>query len=85
MSVSQFVGMLKSTHALMIFDRHVNLKYCYGSRNFWARGYCADAVGKNEKMISNYIKNQLEEDFANDQISLKVYYLTLIPFSFNRL
>ena len=73
MSVAQFIGTLKSKSALMIFDRHANLKYRYGSRNFWARGYFVDTVGKNEKMIANYIKNQLEEDYAKDQISLKEF------------
>ena len=57
----------------MFFDSHANLKYRYGSRNFCARGYFVDTVGKNEKMIANYIKNQLEQDYASDQISLKEY------------
>ena len=73
MSIAQFVGTLKSKSALMIFDRHANLKYKYGSRNFWRRGYFADTVGKNAKMIQEYIQNQLEEDLASDQISLKEY------------
>ena len=59
--------------ALMIFDRHANLKYKYGRRNFWARGYFVDTVGRNEKAIKEYIKNQLEEDYMTDQISLKEY------------
>ena len=71
MSVAQFVGTLKSKSALMIFDRHANLKYKYGSRNFWCRGYYVDTVGKNAKMIENYIRNQLEEDYVKDQISMK--------------
>lgn len=57
----------------MIFDRHANLKYKYGNRHFWARGYYIDSVGKNEKMIKEYIHNQLEEDIMNDQISIKEY------------
>lgn len=73
MSVAQIVGTLKSKSALMIFDRHANLKYKYGSRSFWCRGYYVDTVGKNEKVIKEYIKNQLEEDLASDQISLKEY------------
>ena len=73
MSVAQFMGTLKSKSALMIFDRHANLKYKYGSRNFWCRGYYVDTVGKNEKMIKDYIKNQLEEDYTSDQISLKEF------------
>ena len=73
MSVAQFVGTLKSKSALMIFDRHANLKYKYGSRNFWCRGYYVDTVGKNEKMIKDYIRNQLEEDYTSDQISLKEF------------
>ena len=32
-----------------------------------------DTVGKNEKMIQEYIRNQLEEELASDQISLKEY------------
>ena len=72
-SVAQFMGRLKSKSALMIFDRHANLKYKYGSRNFWCRGYYVDTVGKNEKMIKDYIRNQLEEDYTSDQISLKEF------------
>ena len=57
----------------MIFDRHANLKYKYGSRSFWCRGYYVDTVGKNERLIQEYIKNQLQEDNMNDQISMKEY------------
>ena len=73
MSISQFVGTLKSKSALMIFDRHANLKYRYGSRNFWCRGYYVDTVGKNAKIIGEYIRNQLEEDLAIDQVTMKEY------------
>ena len=73
LSVAQFMGYLKSKSALMIFDRHANLKYKYGNRNIWARGYFADTVGKNEKAIRSYIRNQLEEDYIKDQISIKEY------------
>ena len=73
MSIAQFVGTLKSKSALMIFDRHANLKYKYGNRSFWCRGYYVDTVGKNERMIRDYIRNQLEEDLASDQIILKEY------------
>lgn len=73
MSVAQFVGTLKSKSALMIFDRHANLKYRYGNRNFWCRGYYVDTVGKNAKVIENYIRNQLESDLATDQITMKEY------------
>ena len=62
MSIAQFVGTLKSKSALMIFDRHANLKFKYGNRSFWCCGYYVDTVGKNEKMIREYIRNQLEED-----------------------
>lgn len=81
LSVAQFIGFLKSKSALMIFDRHANLKYKYGRRNFWARGYFVDTVGRNEKVIKEYIKNQLEEDYIVDQISLKEY---ADPFTGNR-
>lgn len=72
-SVAQFMGYLKGKSTLMIFDRHANLKYKYGNRHFWSRGYYVDTVGRNKKVIEKYIQNQLEEDFANDQISLKEY------------
>ncbi len=71
LSVSQFMGYLKGKSSLMIFDRHANLKYKYGSRHFWLRGYYVDTVGRNKKVIAEYIKNQLTEDFANDQLTLK--------------
>jgi putative transposase len=69
-SVSQFVGYLKGKSSLMIFDRHANLKYKYGNRHFWCRGYYVDTVGKNKKKIEEYIRNQLQEDIASDQLSL---------------
>ena len=73
LSVSQFMGYLKGKSSLMIFDRHANLKYKYGSRHFWCRGYYVDTVGRNKKVIAEYIKNQLTEDCANDQLTLKEY------------
>ena len=73
LSIAQFMGFLKGKSSLMIFDRHANLKYKYGQRSFWCRGYFVDTVGKNETAIRNYIRNQLEEDYAKDQMSLKVY------------
>lgn len=73
LSIAQFMGFLKGKSSLMIFDRHANLKYKYGQRSFWCRGYFVDTVGKNETAIRNYIRNQLEEDYAKDQMSLKEY------------
>jgi len=73
LSVSQFMGYLKGKSSLMIFDRDANLKYKYGNRHFWCRGYYVDTVGRNKKAIEEYIKNQLEEDIASDQIFLKEY------------
>lgn len=72
-SVSSFVGYLKGKSTLMIFERHANLKYKYGNRHFWCRGYYVDTVGRNEGTIKEYIKNQLQEDIIADQISLKEY------------
>ena len=57
----------------MIFDRHANLKYKYGNRHFWARGYYVDTVARNKKQIQEYIKNQLQEDQIADQMSIKEY------------
>ena len=67
------MGYLKGKSSLMIFDRHANLKYKYENRHFWYRGYYVDTVGRNKKAIAEYIKNQLVEDIAADQISLKEY------------
>ena len=72
-SVSSVVGYLKGKSSLMIFDRHANLKYKYGNRHFWCIGYYVDTVGRNKKAIEEYIRNQLQEDIAEDQISLKEY------------
>ena len=68
LSVAQFMGYLKGKSSLMIFDRHANLKYKYGNRHFWCRGYYVDTVGRNKKAIAEYIKNQLAEDIAADQM-----------------
>ena len=73
LSVAQFMGYLKGKSSIMIFDRHANLKYKYGSRHFWCRGYYVDTVGKNRRIIAEYIRTQLEEDYAADQISIKEY------------
>ncbi|WP_199757381.1 transposase, partial [Halalkalibacter nanhaiisediminis] len=56
--------------SLMIFDRHANLKYRYGNRKFWCRGFYVDTVGRNKKQIQEYIKNQLREDYMGDQLTL---------------
>jgi putative transposase len=74
MSVSSVVGYLKGKSRLMIFDWHENLKYKYGNRHFWARGYYVDTVGRNKKIIQQYIQNQLKEDELADQMSIKEYY-----------
>ena len=73
LSVAQFVGFLKGKSTLMIFDRHANLKYKYGSRHFWCRGYYVDTVGKNEKMIAEYIRTQMQEDEMMDQVTMKEF------------
>ena len=73
LSVSQFMGYLKGKSSLMIFDRHANLKYKYGNRQFWCKGYYVDTVGRNKKVIEEYIKNQIQEDLAYEQMSLKEY------------
>ena len=73
LSVAQFVGYLKGKSSLMIFDRHANLKYKYGNRHFWYRGYYVDTVGKNTEKIAEYIRNQLQEDIMSDQLSIKEY------------
>ena len=70
-SVSSFMGYLKGKSSLMIFDKHANLKYRYGNREFWCRGYYVDTVGKNKKAIAEYIRNQLQEDLAYEQMSIK--------------
>ena len=72
-SVSQIMGYLKGKSSLMIFDRHANLKYKYGNRHFWARGYYVDTVGRNKKQVQEYIKKQLQEDQIADQVSLKEF------------
>ena len=72
-SVSQIMGYLKGKSSLMIFDRHANLKYKYGNRHFWARGYYVDTVGRNKKQVQEYIRMQLQEDQIADQIGLKEF------------
>ena len=72
-SVADIVGYIKGKSSLMIFDRHANLKYKYGNRHFWCRGYYVDTVSKNEKKIEEYIRQQLQEDIAADQITMKEY------------
>ena len=72
-SIAEFMGYLKGKSTLMIFDRHAHLKYKYGSRSFWCRGYYVDTVGRNKKAIAEYIRKQLEDDYMAEQISIKEY------------
>lgn len=72
-SVAGFMGFLKGKSTLMIFERHANLKYKYGNRHFWCRGYYVDTVEKNEKAIAEYVRNQEREDMRSDQIRMKEY------------
>lgn len=69
----EIMGYLKGKSSLMIFDRHANLKYKYGNRHFWCRGYYVDTVGKNAKKIEEYVRNQMQQDLEYDQMSLKEY------------
>ena len=72
-SVSQIVGYLKGKSSLMIFEKYANLKYKYGNRHFWCRGYYVDTVGKNKKAIEEYIRHQIHEDNSFEQLTLKEY------------
>lgn len=69
-SVSDFMGYLKGKSSLMIFDRYANLKYRYGNRKFWCRGYYVDTVGRSKKAIEEYIRNQLKEDKEYEQLTM---------------
>ena len=72
-SVSQIMGYLKGKSSLMIFEKYANMKYKYGNRHFWCRGYYVDTVGRNKKAIEQYIRNQLQEDQSCEQLSMKEY------------
>ena len=72
-SISQIMGYLKGKSSLMIFEKYANMKYKYGNRHFWCRGYYVDTVGRNRKAIEQYIRNQLQEDISTDQMSMKEY------------
>ena len=75
-SISDFMGYLKGKSSLMIFDRHASLKYKYGNRHFWCRGYYVDTAGKNTKIIQEYIQNQLKQDQLSEQLTFD----TIDPF-----
>ena len=72
-SIAQIMGYLKGKSSIMIFDRHANLKYKYGNRKFWCTGYYVSTVGKIEKKIAEYVRNQLQEDYVQDQMCIKEY------------
>ena len=73
MSVAGAIGYIKGKSTLLIYERHAELKYKYGQRQFWCRGYYVDTVGKNTKAIQEYIANQLREDKMHDDLSSKEY------------
>ena len=81
LSVSGFMGYLKGKSSLMIFERHANLKYRYGNRHFWCKGYYVSTVGRNKKVIEKYIREQEKEDMMSDQLTIKEY---IDPFKGNK-
>ena len=72
-AVSNFMGYLKGKSSLMIFERHANLKYKYGNRNFWAKGFYVSTVGLDTKKVQEYIRGQEKEDMIQDNLSSKEY------------
>ena len=72
-SVSQIMGYLEGKSSLMIFEKYANMKYKYGNRHFWCRGYYVDTVGRNKKVIEQYIRNQLQQDYEEEQLSIKEF------------
>ena len=72
-AVSNFMGYLKGKSSLMIFERHANLKYKYGNRNFWAKGFFISTVGLDTKKVQEYIRDQEKEDMMQDNLSNKEY------------
>lgn len=73
LAVLSFMGYLKGKSSLMIFERHANLKYKYGNRNFWVKGYYVSTVGLNTKVVQEYIRNQETEDMISDSLSKREY------------
>jgi len=71
LSVAEFMGYLKGKSSLIIFERHAQLKYRYGNRKFWCKGYYVDTVGRNKEVIKKYIREQLQEDMVTEQLTLK--------------
>ena len=67
------MGYLKGKSSLMIFEKYANMKYKYGNRHFWCRGFYVDTVGRNKKVIEQYIRNQLQQDYEEEQLSIKEY------------
>jgi putative transposase len=67
------MGYLKGKSSLMIFEKYANMKYKYGNRHFWCRGYYVDTVGRNKKVIEQYIRNQLQQDYEEEQLSIKEF------------
>ena len=72
-SISQIMGYFKGESSLMIFEKYTNLKYKYGNRHFWCRGFYVDTVGRNKKAIQQYIRKQLQEDHEENQLSIKEF------------
>ena len=72
-SISQVMGYLKGKSSLMIYEKYANLKYKYGNRHFWCHGYYVSTVGRNKNAIETYIRNQLQEDHAEEQLTIKEY------------
>ena len=72
-SIAQIMGYLKGKSSLMIYEKYANLKYKYGNRHFWCRGYYVSTVGRNRRAVEQYIRNQLQEDIAADQMSITEY------------
>lgn len=72
-SVSSLVGYPRGKSALLVFDRHANLKHEFGNRRFWVEGCYVSTVGLNEATIAKYIREQERADIALDRPGVKEY------------
>ncbi len=69
-AVSQVVGFIKGKSAIHIARTYAGRKRNYVGQHFWARGYFASTVGRDEKVIREYIRHQESEDRRVDQLNL---------------
>lgn len=69
-AVVHVIGFIKGKSAIQIARRFSGKQRSYAGQSFWARGYFASTVSRDEEVMRAYIRYQEAKDRHIDQLKL---------------